>query len=162
MAVLAALDQKAASDAKVARTAETLWLQVAENAFEGADRVPASRLIADGLLLIGDGYRAKNTELGSAGVPFLRAANLTDNGVVFAGADHLPLAAMARVGQKRAVPRDTAFTSKGTIGRMTLISDRSFECVYSPQVCYWRSMDPSRVSPFVLHAWMRSPRFMLR
>jgi type I restriction enzyme S subunit len=32
--------------------------------------------------------------------------------------------------------------------------------VYSPQVCFWRSADTHRLSPFVLHAWMRSSRFV--
>jgi type I restriction enzyme, S subunit len=35
-------------------------------------------LIADGLLEIGDGYRAKNEELGGDGPIFLRAGHVTD------------------------------------------------------------------------------------
>lgn len=43
-------------------------------------------LIKDGKLLIGDGYRAKNSELASSGLPFARAGNV-NNGFVLDNAD---------------------------------------------------------------------------
>lgn len=66
---------------------------------------------------------------------------------------------VAKAGIKISEPWDTAFTSKGTVGRMTLIQPGAVAGVYSPQVCFWRSLDAAALSPFVLHAWMRSGRF---
>ncbi len=37
-----------------------------------------SQLIGDGNLVIGDGYRAKNDELASSGLPFARAGNIKE------------------------------------------------------------------------------------
>jgi type I restriction enzyme S subunit len=45
-------------------------------------------LVDAGRLAIGDGYRAKNVELGEPGMPFLRVANLND-GFDMAAADCL-------------------------------------------------------------------------
>lgn len=39
-------------------------------------------LVRDGILGVGDGYRAKNEELGGDGLIFLRAAYLQDSGFV--------------------------------------------------------------------------------
>jgi type I restriction enzyme, S subunit len=48
----------------------------------------ASALIKEDRLDIGDGYRAKNSEMGNEGVPFARAGNI-DNGFHFEDADIL-------------------------------------------------------------------------
>ena len=42
----------------------------------GWQQSSTSVLIADGLLEIGDGYRAKNSELGKVGIPFARVRNV--------------------------------------------------------------------------------------
>lgn len=52
-------------------------------------------LINAGLLEIGDGYRAKNSELSGAGIPFARAANIND-GFKFDAADFFPLEALPK------------------------------------------------------------------
>jgi type I restriction enzyme S subunit len=54
-------------------------------------------LFAHGKLFIGDGYRAKNTELSLAGLPFARAGNI-DSGFDFHGADNFPEENLSRVG----------------------------------------------------------------
>ena len=48
-----------------------------------------SALIDGGSLLIGDGYRAKNEELSSSGLPFARAGSI-NNGFQFDDADREP------------------------------------------------------------------------
>ena len=53
-----------------------------------ADVVRLADLVDDGVLVINDGYRAKNAELGSEGLPFVRAGNVR-NGFDFADADIL-------------------------------------------------------------------------
>ena len=80
-----------------------------------------SDLIADGKLAIGDGYRAKNSELGSEGLPFARAGNINE-GFHFEAADRFPEGELGRVGDKVSQPGDVVFTSKGTVGRLAFVS----------------------------------------
>src|SRR5207237_1020858 len=79
-------------------------------------------LIAERVLEVGDGYRAKNSELGEPGLPFLRAGNLS-NGFDTDGADVLNEASVARAGSKISRVADVAFTSKGTIGRISRVGE---------------------------------------
>ena len=53
-------------------------------------------LLADGKLVIGDGYRAKNDELAPIGLPFARAGGIND-GFRFDDADRFPVKNLARV-----------------------------------------------------------------
>jgi type I restriction enzyme S subunit len=159
--VLEALDGKIESNLRLADATTLTWIEPANRAlrFGDVEEVPVSRLIADGTLNVNDGYRAKNAELDKSGIPFLRAGNLTANGIDLAGADLVPPEVVARAGRKVSALWDTAFTSKGTVGRITLIEPSIEPYVYSPQICYWRSTNLSKLSPFVLHAWMRGTQF---
>jgi type I restriction enzyme S subunit len=123
-----------------------------------ASRPAVSELIAAGALLVGDGYRAKNDELGQPGLPFVRAGDL-DAGQITPTKDYLAEPAVKAAASKRAKPGDTAFTSKGTIGRFAFVDDASGEAVYSPQVCFWRSLRADIVEPAYLHYWMKSEAF---
>lgn len=120
--------------------------------------IPVADLIAEGRLLIGDGYRAKNAELGSDGLPFARAANI-DGGFAFEGSDRFPEADLGRVGDKVSVPGDVVFTSKGTVGRFASVREGTDRFVYSPQLSFWRSLDPSTIDPRWLYYWMTGPEF---
>ena len=119
----------------------------------------ATELVEAGVMVINDGYRAKRSELGSSGLPFVRAGNLHDDGVDLSGADILRDESVLRAGSKVSQPLDVAFTSKGTVGRMTLVSAESSQFVYSPQVCFWRATNTAMLSPHVLYHWMRSDEF---
>jgi type I restriction enzyme S subunit len=103
-----------------------------------------SRLIDAGAILIGDGYRAKNDEFGDSGLPFARAGNVND-GFQFTDADHFPESNLARVGNKVSQAGDVVFTSKGTVGRFAFVRPGTPRFVYSPQLCFWRSLDRSVV-----------------
>ena len=116
-------------------------------------------LIKDGLLEIGDGYRAKNSELSETGIPFARAGNIND-GFKFEGADCFPHADLYKVGNKISSPGDVVFTSKGTVGRFALVEAASQQFVYSPQLCFWRSLDHQRILPEYLYYWMNSQEFL--
>jgi type I restriction enzyme, S subunit len=157
--VLRSLDDKIDSSKRVSNASESVWLTYATHRLRDATAVPVTDLLTDAALVINDGYRAKNSELATVGIPFVRAGNLTAHGLELEAADRVPLDLAARVGAKRSSAWDTAFTSKGTVGRITLVPPGA-DFVYSPQVCFWRSADPRRLSPFVLHAWMRSSRFV--
>lgn len=116
-------------------------------------------LIDHQLLVVGDGYRAKNAELASAGLPFARAGNI-DAGFLFANTELLGWPAVMRAGTKISVPFDVVFTSKGTVGRFAFVSPMTPKFAYSPQLCFWRSVDHDVLSPFFLYHWMRSSRFL--
>ena len=115
-------------------------------------------LIQDGVLVVGDGYRAKNSELSGNGVPFARAGNVAD-GFRFAGADRFPEDGLHKVGDKTSRPGDVVFTSKGTVGRFAFVRGDTEHFVYSPQLCFWRSLDRTAIDPYFLYCWMRGPEF---
>lgn len=155
--VLGTLDDKIELNRRMSETLESMaralfrsWLDQ-----ERPSRVPVAELISDGVLELGDGYRAKNTELGSPGLPFIRAGDL-QGGIHTKGAELLRQASVNKAGSKVSRVGDVAFTSKGTIGRFARVSRHTARCVYSPQVCYWRSLDAKALHPAVLYAWMTS------
>lgn len=117
-----------------------------------------SDLIAGGHLVIGDGYRAKNEELSTEGLPFARAGNI-DAGFNFRDADRYPKENISRVGNKVSCLGDVVFTSKGTVGRFGFVSDSIEKFVYSPQLCFWRSLDEQLIDPRFLYYWMHGPEF---
>src|SRR4051794_21103830 len=88
-------------------------------------------LIAERKLFIGDGYRAKNDELDSSGIPFARAGNI-NNGFRFEGADHFPEENLPRAGNKISESGDVVFTSKGTVGRFAFVREHTQRFIYSP------------------------------
>src|ERR1700722_1422070 len=112
-------------------------------------------LIRERVLDIGDGYRAKNSEMGSEGLPFARAGNI-DGGFQLESADILDHRNVARAGDKISRSGDVVFTSKGTVGRFAFVKDDTPAFVYSPQLCYWRVLKPSVVHPRYLFYWMQS------
>jgi len=118
-------------------------------------------LIEKKKLFIGDGYRAKNVELSSAGLPFARAGNISD-GFQFEDADCFPENEIARVGNKVSQPGDVVFTSKGTVGRFAFVLPTTPRFIYSPQLCYWRSLDPEVIDPRFLYCWMSGREFFIQ
>jgi type I restriction enzyme S subunit len=137
----------------MARGLYASWINTSEQGV-----VTAQQLIDDTLLQIGDGYRAKNAELGQTGLPFLRAANLS-GGVDLAGAEILSYSSVEKAEGKVSRAGDVAFTSKGTVGRFARVDERHQPFVYSPQICFWRSIDPARLHPAILYCMMRTPSF---
>ncbi len=158
-----ALDDKIELNRRMNATLETMaralhqcWFDTHANDVE--DRL-VQELIDDRILLIGDGYRAKNTEFSPDGLPFIRAGNLKLDGLDLAGAEVLSAHSVAAAGHKIGKVGDVAFTSKGTVGRITRVSPRTGQFVYSPQVCFWRSLAPDKLHPNVLYRWMNTEDF---
>lgn len=118
-----------------------------------------AQLIREQALQIGDGYRAKNSELVSDGIPFARAGNI-NNGFRFADADHLPSQYASLVGDKVSRSGDTVFTSKGTVGRFAYVGKDTRQFIYSPQLCFWRSLKHDEIAPRFLFYWMQSKEFL--
>jgi type I restriction enzyme S subunit len=117
-----------------------------------------SHLVNEGKLAIGDGYRAKNSELSRSGLPFARAGNI-DGGFNFEDADCFPEKDLRRVGDKVSKPGDVVFTSKGTVGRFAFVRESTPPFVFSPQLCYWRSLDANSIHPRFLLYWMHGEEF---
>lgn len=115
-------------------------------------------LIAKGSLSIGDGYRAKISELSTSGLPFARAGNI-DGGFHFDGADRFPEHDLARVGDKVSQPSDVVFTSKGSVGRLAFVRETTPRFVYAPQLCFWRSLAPDVIDARWLYYWMCGGEF---
>jgi len=112
-----------------------------------------------GALSVGDGYRAKNSELSPSGsLPFARAGNV-NNGFSFGGADHVSPEAIERLGDKVSRPFDVVFTSKGTVGRFGFVGPHTPKFAYSPQLCFWRSTNQGELDSFYLYEWMHSRYF---
>jgi type I restriction enzyme, S subunit len=118
-----------------------------------------AKLIDAGVLKIGDGYRAKNDELVAEGIPFARAGNI-NNGFLFSEADHLPSSYITIVGDKLSQTGDTVFTSKGTVGRFAFVESATNRFIYSPQLCFWRSLKPDELAPRYLYYWMHGREFL--
>jgi type I restriction enzyme, S subunit len=159
--LLGALDDKIELNRRMAQTLELIAQTVFEDWLRSVPvgpKVKAQALIERGVLAIGDGYRAKNSELYPPGLPFLRAANLA-NGFNLGDADIISDESVRKAGTKVSQPGDIAFTSKGTIGRFARVDDRTATFVYSPQVCFWRSADHEKLHPAVLYCWMRTGDF---
>jgi type I restriction enzyme, S subunit len=155
--ILGSLDEKIELNGRMSETLEAMVRALFSAWFVEFEPVrwKVKELVSEGILEIGDGYRAKNSEIGSPGLPFMRAGNL-NNGFDTHGAELLHESSVARAGPKLSKPGDVAFTSKGTIGRFARVTEWTEPFVYSPQVCYWRSLDSMRLEPSVLYCWMQS------
>jgi type I restriction enzyme S subunit len=158
--ILGTLDDKIELNRRMNETLESMARAIFKSWFVDFDplRAKVKELASDGILEIGDGYRAKNDELGEMGLPFIRAANLND-GFDTDNAERLRKESVARAGTKISRAGDVAFTSKGTIGRVARVGEMTERFVYSPQICYWRSLDNARLHPAVLYCWMQTDDF---
>ncbi|MEK7760642.1 MAG: restriction endonuclease subunit S [Nitrospirota bacterium] len=124
------------------------------------ERTTFAKLISDGALEIGDGYRAKNKELGGDGLVFLRAGHVTDTHIDFDGVERFHAELEPRVRSKLARPGDAVITTKGnSTGRTTFVSPSMPPFVYSPHLSYWRSLDPNRIEGGFLRYWCRGSEF---
>ena len=118
-------------------------------------------LIREGVLEIGDGYRAKNIEFApSGGLPFVRVGDVGVGGIRVDGIDELPVGERSRYEPKVSRPGDSLITMKGTVGRVAFVTSGLRPFVYSPQISYWRSHDKNAVHPRWLRYWLEGPEFL--
>lgn len=116
-------------------------------------------LIGEGVLVIGDGYRAKNSEfVRDGGLPFVRVGDVGGR-INTTRRDELPKEARDRYEPKVSRTGDSLITMKGTVGRVARVTERTPEFVYSPQISFWRVMDTSRLHADFVSYWLRSPAF---
>lgn len=161
-AVLGALDDKIEANRRMNATLEALMRALFKSWFgdfdHSTERVTAGALRSQSVLEIGDGYRAKNDEMGEPGLPFIRAGNLQGD-IDTDDAEILSAQSVSSAGNKLSKAGDVAFTSKGTVGRFSFVTERTPQFVYSPQLCFWRSLDWKALAPSVLYTWMLTDEF---
>lgn len=120
-------------------------------------------LIAAGVLEIGDGYRARNEELGGQGPIFLRAGHVADTHIDFTGAERFLSDYEPKVRPKMSRPGDAVVTTKGnSTGRTAFVTELMPPFVYSPHLSYWRSRDPARLASGFLRFWSRGEEFRIQ
>ena len=119
------------------------------------------QLLDEGLLEIGDGYRAQNNELGGTGPVFLRAGHVTDSHIDFTGVEHFQDHLAVKVRSKMSKVGDTIITTKGnSTGRTSFVTDRLPPFVYSPHLSYWRSRDAEKLCGGFLRYWSQGVEFI--
>lgn len=116
-------------------------------------------LVSHGALLISDGYRVRNEELGSEGIPFVRGGDIGDGWINTDTEDHIKPELVDRVRAKLTQPGDAAFITKGTVGRAGRLRADQPNVVFAPQVAYWRVTDPTVLDPGYIFYLMRSYEF---
>ena len=118
-------------------------------------------LIASGVLEVGDGYRAKNGELGGEYLPFLRQGLIGDDGVMdFSSAALFKEGPSSKAEAKSSNPHDVLVVTKGwSTGRVAFMLPEHPRVVYSPHVSYWRCHDLDVLDPHYLRQWSRCPEF---
>lgn len=127
---------------------------------EWNDQTTFADLIQKGVLEIGDGYRAKNKELGGDGLIFLRAGHVTDSHINFSGVERFHAELEPRVRSKLSKPGDAVVTTKGnSTGRTTFVTPSMPQFVYSPHLSYWRTKDRNRVEGGFLRYWSKGSEF---
>ncbi|MEW2308408.1 restriction endonuclease subunit S [Streptomyces sp. NPDC006864] len=113
-----------------------------------------SDLIECGTLEIGDGYRAKNSELGGDGIVFMKAGRLKGSGWDWTDADRFHTSSELKFDKKKSHVGDTVITTKGnSTGRTGYVSPGTPSFVYSPHLSYWRSTDDSALNCRFLRYW---------
>ncbi|WP_281933830.1 restriction endonuclease subunit S [Micromonospora sp. AKA38] len=63
------------------------------------------------------------------------------------------------IGPKLSQPGDVLLTTKGTVGRVAIYPPVTEKVVYSPQLCYFRILDPTILSARYLSYWFKSEEF---
>ncbi|HYL91025.1 MAG TPA: restriction endonuclease subunit S [Burkholderiales bacterium] len=116
-------------------------------------------LVDQGALRISDGYRVRNEELGSEGVPFVRGGDIGDGWINTNTVDHIRPEFVSRISAKLTQPGDAAFITKGTVGRAGWLRPEQPPVVFAPQVAYWRVTDRNVLDPGFVFYFMRSYEF---
>jgi type I restriction enzyme S subunit len=111
-----------------------------------------------GALTFSDGYRTRGDQLGEPGLPILRVADMK-RGLLRPTGDHVKSVFLRGNEAKLSAVGDVVISTKGTVGRVVFVSNLDTPVVYSPQVCFIRVRDGTKLSPSLIHRWARSSSF---
>lgn len=157
-AVLGALDDKIAANERIARRS----FELARTTFHrdlsrgSTGYVTLAELRTQGWLHVSDGYRTKRSEQGQPGLRILRAGDVGADAITPTGQDFVSDEFRGAVGSKASHPGDIVMTTKGTVGHVAVVPEDVEQLVYSPQLCYFRILDPDHLAPGFLSGWFRS------
>jgi type I restriction enzyme, S subunit len=119
-----------------------------------------AELIQTKALEIGDGYRAKNSELGGEGPIFLRAGHVRDTHIDLEGVERFQSHLANAVASKMCQLGDVIVTTKGnSTGRTSYVSEGLPSFVYSSHLSYWRCLETEIIDPRFLRYWSQSEDF---
>lgn len=121
--------------------------------------VTLGELADNGTITMSDGYRTRSSELGPTGIPILRVGEVLDGRIAPRFKDHIRPEFRPAMGTKTSRAGDVVVTTKGTVGRVARVPDAAPEFAYSPQVCFFRVVEHSRIDSGWLYCWFRSPLF---
>jgi len=116
-------------------------------------------LATAGVLAIGDGYRTRQAELTSDGFRIIRVADVKDGRITLDSPDFVDGAFEKQIGAKVATEGDVLLTTKGTVGRVAIVPKGVSRAVYSPQLCWFRVLNPEVIDGRYLSYWLQSPAF---
>lgn len=163
--VLGSLDDQIECNSRITGIAQALAVAVwtRAQACHAARESTLGHLSDEDLLYFSDGYRTKAaTELGSQGVQILRAADLLDGRLAPSERDRVREEFRPRFASKVSKAGDVVLTTKGTIGRVAMIPESAPEFLYSPQLCFFRTMPSSGIDRHWLYGWFRGAQFRAR
>lgn len=116
-------------------------------------------LVEAGALLISDGYRVTNRELGASGVPFVRGGDIRDGWIDTRVVDHVRAEFRDRIVAKLSQAEDVAFITKGDVGRVGFLWPHQPQVVFAPQVSYWRVLDREVLEPRFIYYLLKGGQF---
>lgn len=160
--VLGALDDKIEANRRQVETADSIADVRFSQCLAEMDTQRVADLATEGALALSDGYRTRADQLGVPGAPILRVADMQSGHFDAPTGDRVSERLRDRYASKCSRPGDVVVTAKGTVGRVALVGASDPEVVYSPQLCFFRVLDASRLSPTIVHRWARSDGFRAR
>ncbi len=113
-----------------------------------------------GVLVIGDGYRTKQSELAREGFRIIRVADVKGGRISFDSPDFVGDGYANQIGAKIAAAGDVLLTTKGTVGRVAIVPPGVPRAVYSPQLCWFRVIASEVLESRFLSYWLQSPAFV--
>lgn len=114
-----------------------------------------SELVDRNVLEIGAGRPRSE----AAYLPVLRVADVLDGHVQLTVEPDGPTSHRPDAGPKASRPGDIVLTTKGTVGRVAIMPSGGPTYAYSPQLCYFRSLDGDSLAPRYLYYWFKSGEF---
>ena len=157
--VLGALDDKIAVNDRINSVVQELGDAYFVAHSSATQRSTLAELVTQKSLTFGDGYRTKRSEHGQPGLPILRVAEVMHGRIEPDFVDFVADSYRLAMGGKVSQTGDVILTTKGTVGRVAVITAKDPSFVYSPQLCYFRVAPGSPISNSYIYFWLRSKDF---
>ena len=159
--ILGALDGKIEVNNEIIRTSLSLGdAYYAERTSRTAcNNYSLGHLADNGQIEFGDGYRTMISEHGQPGIPILRAREVLDGRIKPMLEDFISDRYRPAIGAKVSRAGDVIMTTKGTVGRVAMLTPADREFAYSPQLCFFRISSDADFSKDYFYFWLRSREF---